>query len=56
MRLDPGKASYDCKLTVLDVLARMTKYLIGSPISWRRALQAFGGGGVNYSALVSSSP
>jgi hypothetical protein len=44
---------------LLDVLARETNYLKGSPTGWRRALQALpheekgGRGGIDYSALVS---
>jgi hypothetical protein len=41
MRLDLSGASDDRKLTVfLDVLAQVTKYLIGSRVGWRRTLQA----------------
>jgi hypothetical protein len=44
VRPDPCGASDDSKLP-LDVLARETKYLIGSPIGWRGALQALSHGG-----------
>jgi hypothetical protein len=40
-----GGASDDRKLTGLDVLVRVTKYLIGSPIIWQEALQALSQGG-----------
>jgi hypothetical protein len=39
------------KNLVLNALAQLTKYLIGSPIGWRSA--RIGAWGVAYSALVS---
>jgi hypothetical protein len=44
VRIDTRRASDDRNWPVLDVFARVTKYLIGSPIGWRRVLQALSHG------------
>jgi hypothetical protein len=45
MRPDPGGSSDDRKLSGFGSFGPSDKYLIGSPIGWRKALQALSHGG-----------